>query len=165
MRLAHVPERWRFIFSRVLPSSGVWRSFATMPASGPGRPSGDLWGLGTSEEPPGVPETDPRIHRKPLKTANNLRKFAPLYRCLVSCGNARLRALCCCRKLTMQSSGEPRGVARLLPKVVRAPPSLLPSLPPSPPPSLTATYIYSSTWSHDKRAPSPVEACRRAVEP
>ena len=26
----------------------------------------------------------------------------------------------------MQSSGEPRGVARLLPKVARAPPSLLP---------------------------------------
>ena len=40
--------------------------------------------------------------------------------CLVSCGNARLRALCCCRKLSMQSSGEPRGVARLLPKVARA---------------------------------------------
>ena len=31
-----------------------------------------------------------------------------VYRCLVSCGNARLRALRCCRKLSMQSSGEPR---------------------------------------------------------
>ena len=26
-----------------------------------------------------------------------------VYRCLVSCGNARLRARCCCRKLSMQS--------------------------------------------------------------
>ena len=29
-----------------------------------------------------------------------------VYRCLVSCGNARLRALCCCRHLSMQYAVE-----------------------------------------------------------
>ena len=79
---------------------------------------------------------------------------APLYRCLVSRGNARLRALCCCRKLPMQSSGAPRGVARVLPKVARAarpPRAASPSLFPSPTPPPPADRRSTSRWRYPAR--------------